>query len=134
MSAPEDWLEKYRRRQEESRRRAEAVVRYALPVLRFLGVEHVEVPYDGAGDSGTVKDPTFAPPPLAGVPEGLGALVIEAVEGLLPSGWEINAGSFGSFHIDVPTGVHHLDHNFRDEEEYGEDGEEELEEDEGSDA
>jgi hypothetical protein len=133
MSSPEDWFEKYRRREEENRRKAEALVRYALPVLRLLGVEHVEVQYDGAGDSGTVKDPTFAPPPLAGVPEGLGALVIEAVEGLLPGGWEINAGSFGSFHIDVPAGTHHLDHNFRDEEEFEEDPDEE-EEDEGSDA
>jgi hypothetical protein len=115
MSAPEDWYARYLREQEERRRQAEARIRYALPVLRFLGVERVEIKYDGMGDEGHIQDVVFSPGPAGGPPEGLRDLLEEACYGLLPGGWEINAGSHGTLSLDVRAGAHHLDHHEREE-------------------
>jgi hypothetical protein len=120
MAKADDWYREYQRRQREREQNAKRVVDYVVPVLRFLGVERVTVDFDGAGDSGEVRPAVFAPAPGGAVPEGLGELILEACYGLLPGGWEINAGSFGTLTIDAAAGTHDLEQTFREEEEYDE--------------
>jgi len=122
--ADEDWYQRYQRREEEGRQFAEKLVAYVLPVLRFLGAEKVEIKYDGYGDEGQVLPPVLTPAPPMGLPEGLSESLVTICEELLPGGWEINAGSQGSFTIDVAAGTHHLDHEWNEEDE-----EDEYEED-----
>jgi hypothetical protein len=124
MASEKDWLDDYLRREREKEEKARRVVDYLVPALRFLGVQKVTVEFDGYGDSGEVRDPTFTPTPAAAVPEGLGALIVETCSRMLPGGWEINEGSFGTFTIDVAAGTHHLEQHHREENEVDEDDEE----------
>jgi hypothetical protein len=124
MASEDDWYREYQRRQRELEQNSRRAVDYVIPVLRFLGVEKVTVDFDGAGDSGEVRPAVFTPAPGGAVPEGLGELIIAACQGLLPGGWEINAGSFGTLTIDAAAGAHDLKQTFREEDEYDEEGEE----------
>jgi hypothetical protein len=116
MSAPNDWWKEYQRQQKEREQYAQRLVVYLLPMLRFLGLELIEIPYDGMGDDGEVQAPQLTPPLTESLPEGLLTLIESVCENMLPGGWEINEGSFGTLIIDVKAGTCHLDHNWREEE------------------
>jgi hypothetical protein len=117
MSDAEDWLAKYRREEAERHARAEKMGQYLMGALRFLGVDLVEVEFDGYGDEGEVQEPEFTPDPPGGLPEGLGELVGQVCGGMLPGGWEINSGSFGTVEIDVRAGTVEVDMEWREEDE-----------------
>jgi hypothetical protein len=125
----DDWYQKYLARQERERQHSEKLAQYILPVLRFLQVQKVAVPFDGSGDEGWTQPPTFdgleANATEAGhlfgsvaglIPLGLDKFLQHACELALPSGWEINAGSLGTWTIDVVEGKTNLDHIWRDDE------------------
>jgi hypothetical protein len=117
----DQWWADYQRQEAERLERSEQLARYAAGALRFLGVRKVEVEFDGSGDDGEVQEPVYTPTPSHALPEGLEALVTQACHGLLPGGWEINAGSFGTITINVAKGTCAVDQTWREEEEYDED-------------
>lgn len=75
-------------------------------LLAALGVKRLSVPYDGSGDEGVIEGVVCRGPADAVIE--LPAQVREAVEGFvcesLPSGWEINEGSYGSAEFDIEAG------------------------------
>lgn len=113
----EDFMARYRREEAERQRRGEERARYVAPALRFFGVQAVEADFDGYGDDGTMDEPTFSPPPPAELPFGLTEFVGTICGDVLPGGWEINGGSFGTVQIDVGTGTIHLDIEWREDDE-----------------
>jgi hypothetical protein len=115
MAAQESWQE----REARLRRQAEQELGVVCEVLRRLGVEKIEARYDGAGDEGWVKEIRYSPEPPAGLPEGLPQRVENFVYTRLPSGWEINEGSFGTMTIDVQTARAALDHHWKEEDGVG---------------
>ncbi len=120
---PESWQE----REARERKEAEADLRKACLVLARLGVETVEVDFDGPGDEGFLKGVRYRPEPPAGIPEGLEELVRNFVYRDLPGGWEINEGSYGTTRIDVSTASADTDHHWRTEEEAEEEFDSEFE-------
>jgi hypothetical protein len=71
--------------------------------LTQLGVTGVTARFDGSGDSGQIEAFTVEPETVV-----LGALEEELEDFLveqLPGGWEINAGSFGEFTVDMAAGA-----------------------------
>jgi hypothetical protein len=117
MAAQESWQE----REARMRRQAEQELDVVCEVLRRLGVEKIMARYDGAGDDGWVQEIRYSPEPPAGLPEGLTERVEHFVYTRLPSGWEINEGSFGTMTIDVSTAHAALDHHWKEEDEAGAD-------------
>ena len=127
---PDDFMARYRREEKKRIAAAKKSLRYLAGALRFLGVQTVTAPYDGYGDDGTLEEITFAPVPPAGLPDGLREALREAFYQLLPGGWEINEGSFGTLSLDAATGEANLDHEWREEEEDDEDEDDEDDEEE----
>lgn len=113
---PNDFMARYHRERAAAETRARADLRYVAGVLRLLGVATVTAAFDGSGDEGFVEDVTYDPDPPAGLPDGLRDVIDDAVCDLLPGGWEINAGSFGTVTIDTATGEPDVDHEWRDDE------------------
>jgi hypothetical protein len=126
MTAPGDWYQEYLRQQHEREKYAARLVTYLSPMLRFLGVEEVKITFDGYGDDGQVQDPVFTPAPAGGLPEGLGRMIEEICENLLPGGWEVNSGSFGTILILAGAGIYSVNHTWRDEEEEDYDDEDDI--------
>jgi hypothetical protein len=112
-----DWAADYRRRERERRWAAQQRIDYALDALRFLGVEKVTVEFDGHSDEGELKNLQFLPPP-AGPPEGLEHLLEDALGDMLPGGWKIEAGSFGTITLDVASGKVDVDQEYRGQEDF----------------
>jgi hypothetical protein len=103
--------------------------------LHRLGVAQVEAKYDGSGDSGTIGTITYfghdeeevdaktfpakhhpdpwTDPANVERTTSLDDLVDTVVCALLPGGWEINEGSFGTFTLDTLTGKGTLAHSWR---------------------
>lgn len=117
MSETEDWLAKYRRQEAERKKHGEDLAAYLSRALRFFGVERVEVRFDGQGDDGEVETPEYIPIPHGELPHGLASAIEESCWGLLPGGWEINAGSVGTITLDTRDGTATLDVEWREEEE-----------------
>jgi hypothetical protein len=121
MAKQESWQE----REARERKEAEAGLRTVCAVLDRLSVETVEVDFDGSGDEGFVTEVRYLPEPPAGIPEGLKDLVENFVYRILPGGWEINEGSYGTTRIDVSTAKADTDHHWREPEEWDEEFEDE---------
>lgn len=121
-----DHLQEYLKKEEENRKlaceRLVAICHKLLP----MGIQRIEVEYDGCGDSGAVENVTF----FSGENEYTAELpsipsennkneipVKEAVEDIayyfLPDGWEINDGSYGTLIIDVTKKTATRQHNNR---------------------
>jgi hypothetical protein len=115
---PDAWRAEYERKCREGEAQGRAQLRYAAGVLRFLGVERAIARFDGSGDEGFVEEVAYYPPPPAGIPDGFQEVIEDAVCLLLPGGWEINAGSFGTLTLDAATGEPAVEHTWREEEEY----------------
>jgi hypothetical protein len=126
-SDPNEFLARYERERREAERKARTDLRYAAGVLRLIGVERAVARFDGSGDEGFVEEVTYHPPPPGGIPEGLQDVIDDAVCELLPGGWEINTGSFGTVTLDAATGEPVVEQTWREEEEYDEDIEDEEE-------
>jgi hypothetical protein len=124
MADIDDWLARSRARDQRLKQYSERLAEYLVPALRFLGVEFVSVEFDGYGDDGQVHDAEFAPTPEAGVPEGIDSFAERACCFALPGAWEINAGSYGVWKIDVERGRAVLDHEWRDEDDFEDDEDE----------
>jgi hypothetical protein len=129
MSSPDpnDFYAQYERSRREAETKGRADLRYAAGALQLLGVERAVARFDGSGDEGFVEEVTYHPAPPAGIPEGLQDVIEDAVCQLLPGGWEINAGSFGTVTLEVATGETVIDHTWREEEDYHEDLEDQEE-------
>ncbi|MBX9626224.1 MAG: hypothetical protein K2X82_20665 [Gemmataceae bacterium] len=118
---PDDWMAKYEAERAAAGRKARAELRYAAGFLRLLGVERVTAHFDGEGDEGFVQKVEYRPAPPAGVPRGAEEAIEDAVCELLPGGWEVNAGSFGTVAFDTAAAEPEVEHTWREEEEYDED-------------
>ena len=123
----EDWFTRYQRERAERRleaeARAKATIAYLAKALRFFGVEKVTAEYDGYGDDGSTEAAAYHPTLPGELPFGLAEEIDGIWDAFLPSGCEINAGSFGTLTLDVATGGVVADLEYRDEEEELEDGE-----------
>jgi hypothetical protein len=117
VADPEDFLARYRQEEEKRSAKAREAIRYLSGALRLMGVRTVTAPFDGYGDEGNLGDLTYDPLPPAGFPEGLCEVLAEAFCELLPGGWEINGGSFGTVTLDTATGEVEIDQEWRDEDE-----------------
>jgi hypothetical protein len=123
MAKKESWQE----REARERKEAEVGLRTACLVLGRLGVEAVEVEFDGSGDEGFLTGVRYRPEPPAGIPEGLEHLVRTFVYRELPGGWEINEGSYGTVRIDVSTATAGTNQHWREPEEADEDFDSDME-------
>ena len=82
--------------------------------LAELGITQVRISYDGCGDSGAVETVTaFQGEDEVDLPKVMEETLAEAAEKLLPSGWEINDGSFGELALDVAQRKLTREHNWR---------------------
>lgn len=130
---PNDWMAKYEAERAAAGRKARAELRYAAGFLRLIGVERVTAHFDGEGDEGFVRKVEYHPAPPAGVPRGAEEAIEDAVCELLPGGWEINAGSFGTVTFDTATAEPEVEHTWREDDEEYEDIDESDEEDDAGD-
>lgn len=112
---PNDFMTRYERERAAAEARARELLRYVSEPLRLIGVRQVKLEYDGYGDEGDRWDIVYLPPPPDGLPDGLEQLIEQALGGLLPGGWEINEGSFGTLNVDTATGEFALDHTWNEE-------------------
>jgi hypothetical protein len=71
--------------------------------LTVLGVTSVTARFDGYGDSGHVEDLAVEPASVA-LGDELSAELEDFLLGILPAGWEINEGGYGTFAVDVAAG------------------------------
>jgi len=84
------------------------------PQLAELGVQEVEIVYDGCSDSGTIDEVTArAGERQIELPPELCEALSDAAATLLPCGWEINDGAFGRFVLDVARKQVRREHNWR---------------------
>ena len=83
---------------------AETFLWNACKTLEKKGVESLRVPYEGSGDSGCIEGIEYYPDDsdYEGRKE-LDYKLVDCFHALLPSGFEINDGSFGGFEIDLTT-------------------------------
>lgn len=107
------------------------VVRDLGPLLDRLGVTDIEWSYSGSGDSGAVDTAVLTPERHGFVlPHGLLDVLESKLEdnypcydGVIPSGYEINEGSFGMVSVDVKARTYAVDINdnepgYDDDDEY----------------
>jgi len=129
----ENYLDEYEKHRQEQTQTARDRLKEVCKVLEPLGITLIEVEYDGCGDSGAVEQITFyckdkefkgnlpktkfvslfggrgQEPSQVDIQETLD----EVTCFLLPSGWEINDGSFGTLKINVNEKSVNLEHNSR---------------------
>lgn len=110
----DDWLQVYLAQQQQAQQEAQERLAGCCQQLAALGIEQVQIAYDGYGDEGSVQGITALvdhhPVPLdAGLEEALSDAACE----LLPGGWEINEGSFGELLLDVAKRRVTRQHNWR---------------------
>lgn len=113
-------MARYASEREASRTRlAEDFAKKCAPILAEHGVRKLRVHYSGSGDSGGVDDieqlgDGDAVLRLDGVNSLLGdtASVLDGlIDQILPSGFEINDGGYGTLTLDVVNGKWSLDHS-----------------------
>jgi len=125
-------LEYEKRRQEELKATKE-ILQEVCKVLTPLGITSIDAEYDGCGDSGAVENIAYyanGQEYKGDLPKdkfaslfnysgqeshqiGLEEIIDEICCSLLPGGWEINEGSFGTFKIDINKKTVNLEHNQR---------------------
>ena len=108
------WAE-WQRETEQRKRNAEKHTPYLSGALRFLGIEKVSAAWDGYGEEGQFEASVFQPSSPTDLPFGLIDAIDRLWDPLLPSGCEINAGSFGTLTLDTATGKALVDIEWRDE-------------------
>ncbi len=109
----EDWRAEYEARRAREQPLALDDLRRCCWLLGRLGVSTVRLAYDGADFAGSVRCTAFEPAPAAGVPEGVAEVLQEAAHWLVPAGWEVGAGSYGTLTLSVPTRTVRRDHRRR---------------------
>lgn len=100
---PDDFLARWAALEAQQRARGCQLLRDACDQLADLGVARVTIPYNGFGDSGTVEAPEAAGRDTTAIalPAPLAQALRDAVEWILPGGWEDNAGACGELILDV---------------------------------
>jgi hypothetical protein len=96
-----DWLADYEARKAAEEPGAKAALREALDELQRLGVRTVYLGYEGEDGAASIFGLAFEPQPASEIPESLQEAVRTAAYWLLPPGWEVGGGSFGTMAIDV---------------------------------
>jgi hypothetical protein len=128
-----DYLEQYRKQQEENLKQAKDRLKEVCKVLEPLGITMIEVEYDGSGDEGSIEFITF----ISNGSEYKGEMPKEKFKTLfnysgaesedvdireiidqicchfLPDGWGNGDGSFGTLKIDTKNRTATLEHNER---------------------
>ena len=84
-------------------------------LLAQAGITHLTARFDGFGDSGQIETITAEPEGIE-ISDELSQKLDDFLLEQLPGGWEINAGSFGEFDIDVHEETVTVDANWRTEE------------------
>ena len=119
---PENTYAEIMRQLKESQAKEETEKRVRLKTiceeLFMLGVRSITASYNGEGDSGDVEYVTYdrVAGSIEPLPPGTDRRVKDIVYGLLPGGFENNAGGFGEVTIDVITRKYHCEHSQRSEE------------------
>jgi hypothetical protein len=111
--------ERWRREQEKRNNQAKNALFQALN--ERLDIAWVEVDYDGSCDEGNVEEIRYLDidrEELELEEPNLDDIVEEYVYSLLPGGWEIEEGGYGTVEIDVIEGKAHVTHSRRVIEEY----------------
>ena len=97
-------------------RKAKAKEDLFLLLDQHPSITAIEVIFDGCGDSGQVKDIEYSGESADdAIPrkQELDDAVEEYVYSILPGGWEINDGSFGTIQIDVKARTADCDFSWR---------------------
>ena len=119
---PENTYKEIMRKIEESaaKEKAErhAVLKTICEELFMLGVRGVTASYNGEGDDGDVRYVAYdrAAGSEEPIPSELERKIKDIIWGLLPSGFENNAGGFGGVTIDVITRKYKCEHSQRSDE------------------
>ena len=103
-------------RQEEQKRKRRAKRRLFQLLRARKDVAFVEVTYDGCGDSGQIEEIAYLDAENQAIDredQELDDAVEEYVYGVLPEGWEINDGAFGTVKINAATKKAHVEYNGR---------------------
>lgn len=91
---------------------AGAKLKALCPLLRKFGITSVEWEYNGYGDSGDIEGVEYSPEvPPCGLPHGLSGLMYDLAYACLPSGFEVNDGSYGHITLDTETGEVDVSYN-----------------------
>lgn len=72
--------------------------------LKKLGVAEITAHFDGSNDSGQIEEFEVLPMPVE-IDRVLQDQIEDLLVNLLPDGWEVNEGSYGTFTIDVDSGT-----------------------------
>lgn len=117
-----DWHKQYLKQKEASEQAAVSELRELAAKLTQFKVKELCATYNGSGDSGDFEDIDLnfedgaAHRSLEDVLAALNTNVDELTQKLwplLPGGWEVDDGSFGTLTLDVKTGKIHREHNRR---------------------
>lgn len=109
-----DWLRKYQQQRERERQAAKQTFADMCDRLGELGIQTVDIEYDGYGDSGTVDEVTaYADGEQIELPDDYHDEITAATECLLPDGWENNDGAFGKVVLSVDKRCLTREHNWR---------------------
>ena len=101
---------------EEQARKETAKTKLFQLLAARQDIAAIEVTYDGCGDDGQIENIAYCDSEnqaLDREDKELDDAVEEYVFGLLPGGWEINDGSFGTVRIDARTQKAHIEHSSR---------------------
>jgi hypothetical protein len=109
----ENWQRQNQADADEQERQARALIARLCGALRRLGVEQIEIAYEGENDDGGIEQFEVVPDFEPGIPDAYRAVIEDAALGLLPSGWYMNEGSAGVVTIDVDDGEVDVDHTWR---------------------
>ena len=97
-------------------RKAKAKEDLYLLLDQYPNITAIEVIFDGCGDSGQVEDIEYSgvtADDLIPRKQDLDDAVEEYVYSILPGGWEVNDGSFGTIRIDVKAKTADCDFSWR---------------------
>ncbi len=93
--------------------KASAEIRQAAILLKDMGVTKVTVVYSGSGDEGCAEDPVAfnASGAEIKIPDHLSVKIKDELYEMLPSGWELNSGSSGTYTMDLVKNTAKLEHS-----------------------
>jgi hypothetical protein len=115
--AHHNWFARLEQERKDAAEQAKATLRSLCKQLARLGAQEVRLVYDGYGDSGVMENVTaMSDGQEIPLEESLRNEFHNAAYDLLPSGWEINEGSFGVLVLKVDEDRIVREHNWRIEE------------------
>lgn len=112
-----DFITDYREKRKKEKEEAQSYLKPICKQLAKQGIKEIHVEYEGSGDSGCIADSgiIFINDDNKKIDISNSTQLASPIEtfcyNILPSGWEINEGSFGTIIIDTKNCKWKLSHN-----------------------